>query len=171
MSTVMTEDRHRWTASMIDEELTADDEDRGVGPAPECVVPPSRVRRVGRSPPAISTPHGRSRVLPRLLAMADTYYHGGSLRQAIELYFELVRDHADTPQAHQAEERLLDVARTTSRPANCGRRGGSMSSSSETEPLDSDEPAPRARRLRGGSRSARPSTACSTRASSWPARS
>ena len=47
--------------------------------------------------------------------MADTYYQGGSLRQAIELYFELVRDHAGTPQAAQAEERLLEVARTYER--------------------------------------------------------
>lgn len=43
--------------------------------------------------------------------MADTYRQAGSLRQAVEMYFELVREHADTSQALQAEERLLDVAR------------------------------------------------------------
>lgn len=62
--------------------------------------------------PEVATPHGRMRVLPRLLAMADTYYRGGSLHQAIELYFELVHDHDGTAQAQEAEQRLLDVART-----------------------------------------------------------
>lgn len=62
-------------------------------------------------PTQVATVHGRSRVLERLLAMADTYYHGGSLRQAIELYFELVNDYAGTPEADEAEERLLDVGR------------------------------------------------------------
>jgi hypothetical protein len=109
MSTLLTEEDLA-DVPMIDDE----DSDLGeamMAPAP-IVLPPSRPS-VATTP--ISTPHGRSRVLPRLLAMADTYYQGGSLRQAIELYFELVRDHAGTPQAFQAEERLLEVARTYER--------------------------------------------------------
>ena len=109
MSTLLTEE-HLADVPMIDEE-DSDDMETGIGSAP-IVLPPSRP---GVASAPISTPHGRSRVLPRLLAMADTYYQGGSLRQAIELYFELVRDHAGTTQADQAEERLLEVARTYER--------------------------------------------------------
>ncbi len=99
---------------MLDEEplaetmLNDDDEESDAEISrPPIVVPPRPAPA-----PAMTTPHGRTRVLPRLLAMADTYYQGGSLRQAIELYFELVHDHAGSPQARQAEERLLAVART-----------------------------------------------------------
>ena len=56
-----------------------------------------------------------SRILARLLSMADAYRESGSLRQAIEIYFELIREHADTPQGHRAEERLFDVARSYER--------------------------------------------------------
>jgi len=51
-----------------------------------------------------------SRVLARLLGMADTYRDAGSLRQAVEMYFELIREHAESSQALQAEDRLLEVA-------------------------------------------------------------
>ncbi len=80
------------------------------GTPPPMVLPPRH--RATTESCAAATPHSRSRVLPRLLAMADTYCQGGSLRQAIELYFEIVREHAGTPQALQAEDRLLDVARS-----------------------------------------------------------
>lgn len=53
-----------------------------------------------------------SRILVRLLSMADSYRESGSIRQAIEIYFELIREHAETPQGHRAEERLFDVARS-----------------------------------------------------------
>jgi tetratricopeptide (TPR) repeat protein len=53
-----------------------------------------------------------ARVLPRLLAMADTYRNTGSIRQAIELYFELIKYYSDSPQALKAEDRLLDVAQS-----------------------------------------------------------
>lgn len=110
MSSLLTESEIPAT-SLIDE---AEDDDllRPAGPPP-IALPPSRPSTGEMTP--VATPHGRSRVLPRLLAMADAYYQGGSLRQAIELYFELVRDHAGTTQAFQAEERLLEVARTYER--------------------------------------------------------
>ena len=44
--------------------------------------------------------------------MADTYRKSGALHQAIEMYFEIIREHPDTHQARLAEDRLLDVART-----------------------------------------------------------
>jgi hypothetical protein len=56
-------------------------------------------------------PAPRSRVLPRLLAMADMYLRADSLRQALEMYFDLIRSHPDTPEAILAEERVLEVAR------------------------------------------------------------
>lgn len=102
---------------MLDEEQLADtmlhDDDESEAEADiEAGGPPIVLPSRPAPAPAMTTPHGRTRVLPRLLAMADTYYQGGSLRQAIELYFELVHDHAGSPQARQAEERLLAVART-----------------------------------------------------------
>jgi tetratricopeptide (TPR) repeat protein len=56
-----------------------------------------------------------SRILARLLSMADSYRESGSLRQAIEIYFELMHEHSETPQAERAEERLFDVARSYER--------------------------------------------------------
>jgi tetratricopeptide (TPR) repeat protein len=106
MSTVMTDVQE--AAEMLLEELDCEDEPQETSPPPRVI--PSRLPE-SCEPPAISTPHSRLRVLPRLLAMADTYRQAGSLRQAVEMYFELVREHADTPQALQAEDRLLDVAR------------------------------------------------------------
>ena len=50
-------------------------------------------------------------LLEHLIDMADYYSFSGSPRQAIELYFELVIDHAGTEQSVQASERLLAVAR------------------------------------------------------------
>jgi hypothetical protein len=106
MSTLLTEDDVPAT-SLIEE--MDDEEGRLSDSSPPIVLPPMRPSASETAP--ASTPHSRSRVLRRLLAMADAYYQGGSLRQAIELYFGLVRDHAGTPQALQAEERLLEVAR------------------------------------------------------------
>jgi hypothetical protein len=109
MSTVLTDVQN--AAALLLEELNCEDEPRESSPPP-MVLPPIPSPS---EPSAVSTPHGRSRVLPRLLAMADTYRKGGSLRQAIELYFEIVREHAGTPQAFQAEDRLIDVARSYER--------------------------------------------------------
>ena len=53
----------------------------------------------------------RSRVLPRLLRMADFYVQTGALRQALEMYFDLYRNHDDSPEAEKAEDRILEVAR------------------------------------------------------------
>jgi hypothetical protein len=70
-------------------------------PAAEVAAPAARV----------VTPAPRSRVLSRLLAMADSYVRAGSLRQAMEMYFELYNSHPDTPEASLAEKRILEVAR------------------------------------------------------------
>ncbi len=78
-------------------------------PAPK-VIPPRQAASSETS--AASTPHSQLRVLPRLLGMADSYRKGGALHQAIEMYFELIREYPDTHQARLAVDRLLDVART-----------------------------------------------------------
>ena len=52
----------------------------------------------------------RSRVLDKVFRLADNYYKAGGLRQALEIYDMLVRDHSGTPQAEHAEERLFDIA-------------------------------------------------------------
>jgi hypothetical protein len=66
---------------------------------------------VGPQPTHVGPPAPRSRVLSRLLAMADSYVRAGSLRQAMEMYFELYNSHPDTPEASLAEKRILEVAR------------------------------------------------------------
>jgi len=50
-----------------------------------------------------------SRILARLLKMADGYRAAGSLRQAETMYLDLIRTHPDTPQAQQARDRLLEA--------------------------------------------------------------
>lgn len=65
-----------------------------------------RTRESG-SLPACEAP---SKVLSRLLRMADTYRAGGNLRQALEMYFELVEKHGESAEATLAGEILLGVA-------------------------------------------------------------
>jgi len=52
----------------------------------------------------------RRRLLDHLLGMADMYADNGSLRQAIELFFELVSDHEGTDHALLAGDRLMAIA-------------------------------------------------------------
>ena len=49
-------------------------------------------------------------LLERLLAMAQRYRGEGKLRQAMELYWELVEDHPGTAEAGAANAVLLDLA-------------------------------------------------------------
>jgi lipopolysaccharide biosynthesis regulator YciM len=49
-------------------------------------------------------------LLEHLFAMAQRYRKEGSLRQATEMYWTLVSDHADTPQAKAAKAELLALA-------------------------------------------------------------
>jgi pentatricopeptide repeat protein len=56
-------------------------------------------------------PAPRSRALHRLLAMADSYLREGSIRQALEMYYDMMNRHPETAEALQAEERILEVAR------------------------------------------------------------
>ncbi len=116
-------------AERLLEELDCKDEHGMSGPAPASphddfdsedeageFSPPPKViparQTASSETSASSTPHGLLRVLPRLLGMADTYRKSGALHQAIEMYFEIIREHPDTHQARLAEDRLLDVART-----------------------------------------------------------
>jgi hypothetical protein len=72
--------------------------------------PPVVLPRAKPTPPEDAPSESRSRVLEGLLRMADTYQSSGGLHQAIEMYFELLREHDDTVQARSAEARLLDIA-------------------------------------------------------------
>ncbi len=49
-------------------------------------------------------------LLDRLLAMANRYQRGGEVRQAAEMYWMLLEDHAGTPQAAAAHTHLLGLA-------------------------------------------------------------
>jgi hypothetical protein len=101
---------------MMDDELMTAEEflDRELGPSngrPSSSYSPM--------PSPIPAPHvavepvrdPRSKVLPRLLKMADFYLKTGALRQALEMYFDLYRNHEDSPEAETAEDRILEVAR------------------------------------------------------------
>ena len=48
--------------------------------------------------------------LDHLLQMADTYRGENSLRQAMEIYFELAEAHGDTPQGQHARQWLMAIA-------------------------------------------------------------
>jgi len=61
-------------------------------------------------PTAPTGPTPESRARGRLLAIADSYLRAESLHQALEMYFDLMVMHADTPEALKAEERTLEVA-------------------------------------------------------------
>ena len=75
----------------------------GFTPAHESVAAPHIHIEPARDP--------RSKVLPRLLAMADGYLKSGAIRQALEMYFDLYTQYEDTPEAALAEDRILEVAR------------------------------------------------------------
>ena len=99
------------TTVIVDE---LDREEDGQASGARTTLPPVfRASTLESAGPAHSATSAR--ILARLLSMADSYRESGSLRQAIEMYFELVREHAETPQGHRAEERLLDVARSYER--------------------------------------------------------
>ena len=57
-------------------------------------------------------------MLERLFAMAQRYRKDGNYRQATEMYWTMVSDHADTPQAEQAKEELLTMAEGYERAGN-----------------------------------------------------
>jgi tetratricopeptide (TPR) repeat protein len=110
MNTIVLE--HEAPPTLIVDELDREDKADGNGDAPP-QMPNYRAAALER---AAQTHSGSSsRILVRLLSMADAYRESGSLRQAIEMYFELIREHAETPQGHRAEERLFDVARSYER--------------------------------------------------------
>jgi hypothetical protein len=76
-----------------------------VPPHVETIIVPAHLEA---EPP--THPDNEARILRRLLSMADVYRASGSLRQAIEMYFSLIRDYGDSPQAIISEERLLEIA-------------------------------------------------------------
>jgi hypothetical protein len=51
-----------------------------------------------------------SRVLERVLGMADRYREDNLLRQAAEMYFEVVERHSSAPERDRACQRLLEIA-------------------------------------------------------------
>ncbi len=99
---------------LLDDSLTEDDwfsEETMIAHRPT-VVPPTSHLASAPSAPVETTlvDSGRSRILAGLLRMADAYRASGSLHQALEMYFSLMRDHEGTTQADAALDRILDVA-------------------------------------------------------------
>jgi hypothetical protein len=88
--------------------------DKELGPVTNHVLPSFSPKHEQTSTPHLTIEPARdprSKVLPRLLAMADLYLKTGALRQALEMYFDLYRNHEDSPEATKAEDRILEVAR------------------------------------------------------------
>lgn len=48
--------------------------------------------------------------LDHLLAMAQRYHSEGDLRQAADIWWMLLQDHSETPQAQAAQDKLLELA-------------------------------------------------------------
>ncbi len=112
MSTVTLPD-----STMMDDDLISAEEflDRELGPAhiarPSATYTTKVTPIPAPQPAAEPVRDPRSKVLPRLLRMADFYLQTGALRQALEMYFDLYRNHEDSPEAAKAEDRILEVAR------------------------------------------------------------
>ena len=54
-------------------------------------------------------PEAANPLLTHLLRIADGYRAENALRQAIEIYFELVENHPHMPEAQQARHRLTEI--------------------------------------------------------------
>ncbi|MEI7703338.1 MAG: hypothetical protein WCK73_01925 [Deltaproteobacteria bacterium] len=69
------------------------------------------VVEVSVTPPAAAPPPAApsSPVLARLLRMADAYRRSGAPHQAMEMYFELVEEHGETPEGILSRERLMAI--------------------------------------------------------------
>jgi tetratricopeptide (TPR) repeat protein len=107
MNTMQTDEDERSVATL--DHIDRLDPPRRNNPPP-ILNPPRYSAAAHHEDESYSRLDSQARVLPRLLAMADTYRASGSLRQAIEMYFELMRDYNDSPQAITSEERLLEIA-------------------------------------------------------------
>ena len=57
-------------------------------------------------------------MLERLFAMAQRYRQNGNFRQASEMYWTMVSEHPDTPQAEAAKAELLLLAEGYERAGN-----------------------------------------------------
>lgn len=73
--------------------------------------PPAGAHPVEPPPIESSQLEPPSPLLTKLLSIADMYRAEKSIHQAMSIYFELAEDHAGTPEAYEALERLLDVAK------------------------------------------------------------
>ncbi|HUY88111.1 MAG TPA: hypothetical protein VMV10_05225 [Pirellulales bacterium] len=50
--------------------------------------------------------------MSKLLNLADMYRAENSIHQAMSIYFELAEEHAGAPEAYDALERLLEIAKS-----------------------------------------------------------
>lgn len=57
-------------------------------------------------------------LLARLLVMAQRYRQEGHTRQATEMFWALIKDHADTPESDTAKAELLKLAEGYERSGN-----------------------------------------------------
>ena len=71
--------------------------------------------------PAVTASAGsvlRQALLARLLRMAQRYRQEGNARQATEMFWTLIQEHPDTPEAAAAQAELLSLAEGYERDGN-----------------------------------------------------
>ena len=87
----------------------------------------SRIQR--RAPPFYQqrSSEAARQSLDHLLAMAQRYRSEGDLRQAADIWWTLLQEHADTPQAQAAQDKLLELAHVYEREGYRHQAARSMS--------------------------------------------
>ena len=84
-----------------------DDARNSITPAEERAKP----EVITAAPDLPAAPEAESPVLLHLLEIAEAHFAAGAVHQAMEIYFELVGEHHDTPEGAQAGDRLMNIAR------------------------------------------------------------
>jgi hypothetical protein len=77
-------------------------------PAPRRVRPVTL--KVTHVVPEVADPAMEDTVLGRLLAMARRYRSAGEINAAMEMFWELAEDHADSGEGKTARQALLEIA-------------------------------------------------------------
>lgn len=91
--------------------------EEAVNPSVETATPPARTAS-RRARPAAAQPAAQPAPQPaarpaarlRLLQMAQRYHAEGAVRQAMEIYWQLLEDHDGTEEARHAEEHIVAIA-------------------------------------------------------------
>jgi hypothetical protein len=80
-------------------------------PAPAQPTPaPAPAQPVAAQPGETTKSTYQNRAIGMLMRIADTYREQNNLRQATEMYFDILHKYPDAPEARLAHERLMELA-------------------------------------------------------------